>query len=502
MKVLEDENKDTLTNLNNILPNLNDNIALGNSLVDIDFEGNYENILPFSWSNFFGNSKFDAIICNPPYEETKAIKRNSNEFNYLKKKYKSAFRQFDRYFLFIEKSLNHLKEDGQIGFLVPNKWITILASEKLRKMFEEKITSIVNFGSIQMFEGKSTYVCIISINNKSNKNLTYEYVSNLNEWISGKRNKIKFEQSQIDFNKPLILPRNLEEKEIINTIYKNYEYINPQRVKTGIQTSKDHVYVIENYEETDDCILFTKDNKEWKIEKEILKPYIKNKENIYSFKEVKQDSLVIYPYQESNNGVKLIEINKMKTKYPNTLKYLIHYKDVLQKRKISPPSINENEFYKYGRDQNLSYLKLYNLKPKILLAVNQRHGEKYGLDKTGLIYESGGTAGALSIIDMPDECSIYFLLGLFSQPEIELFFKLRSSEFQGKAFARGSDVILDLPIPKIDTDEKKRVHDQIIEKVKEIFEINTYFTHSTEEKKLKINFLNSKIKNLFQKFWN
>ena len=498
MKVLEDESKETLINLKNILPDLNNNIALGNSIVDTDFGDNHENILPFSWLNFFGEEKFNFILCNPPYEETKAIRKNIDEFYYVRNKYKSAFKQFDKYFLFIEKSLNHLKENGQLGFLIPNKWITIGASKKLRKLLEKKITSITNFGSIQMFEGRSTYVCILSVKNKVNEELTYEYVNDINEWIAGKRNKIKFNQSKINYNKPLILPQNLNQKEIIHKIHKNCEYLNKDRILGGIQTSKDEIYVIQNYKEIDDYIFFTKDEKEWKLEKKILKPYIDKKENIHSFEEVKQDSFIIYPYEDIENTQSLIKIEKMKNLFPNTLKYLLNYKDILLSRNFSPPLENDNEFYKYGRSQNLSYI---NVKPKILYAINQQHGDKYGLDNLGLVFAQGGTAGALSIIDLYGECSIYFILGLLGQKEIELFFKLRSSEFQGNAFARGNDVILDLPIPKTNTDEKKQIHDEIAGKVKEIFLINGSSSLNSEEKKTKINFINDKIRYQFKKLW-
>ena len=56
-----------------------------------------------------------------------------NEFTYFKNKYGTAHRQFDKYYIFLEKGIRLLKSEGWLGYVVPNKWITSESASKLRQ---------------------------------------------------------------------------------------------------------------------------------------------------------------------------------------------------------------------------------------------------------------------------------------------------------------------------------------------------------------------------------
>lgn len=106
LKLLEDED---LNNLSiPILPNLEDNILYGNSLID-SVDKNSEIINPYD----FGELRFDVIVGNPPYMSTKDIKKFTPlELPIYKKVFYSAYKQFDKYYLFIERGLQLLNQNG------------------------------------------------------------------------------------------------------------------------------------------------------------------------------------------------------------------------------------------------------------------------------------------------------------------------------------------------------------------------------------------------------
>ena len=60
--------------------------------------------------------KFDIVIGNPPYgaEIPKDYKK------YFKENYASVTGRYDSYFYFIEKGISFLRDQGELGFIVPD----------------------------------------------------------------------------------------------------------------------------------------------------------------------------------------------------------------------------------------------------------------------------------------------------------------------------------------------------------------------------------------------
>ncbi len=126
-----------------ILPDLRQNIICGNSLIGRDIlEGdlfttidetklkpmNYEDVFP----KIMKRGGFDAVVGNPPYGfhqiHTKEMKV------YFKRHFTSSQGSYEHYFLFYDKSLMLLKNNGLHGFIVPVTWLTIPSAKSLRKL--------------------------------------------------------------------------------------------------------------------------------------------------------------------------------------------------------------------------------------------------------------------------------------------------------------------------------------------------------------------------------
>ncbi|MTI69750.1 MAG: hypothetical protein FH751_05770 [Firmicutes bacterium] len=119
---------------------------------------------------FFNKIKFDYIIGNPPYLENRRINKYFDK-KYLKKNYLTAIGRFDIYSLFIEKSLNLLKDKGVLGFVLPASLFSNNNFYETRKLIlnKSKINELINLGE-HIFEDVGMNMAIIIISKSNNKN--------------------------------------------------------------------------------------------------------------------------------------------------------------------------------------------------------------------------------------------------------------------------------------------------------------------------------------------
>jgi hypothetical protein len=182
LKVLEGESDQTLQTMldfykERVLPNLGRNIKCGNSLIGPDFytqgtqlalfdEEEQYRINAFDWEREFGdvfmhNGGFDAVIGNPPYVRQETL---GEIFKiYAQKHYKSFIGTADLYIYFIEKSHSLLKNSGQFGMIVANKWIHTSYGKPLRNYLlnSTNILQIIDFGELPVFKSASTFPAIL-----------------------------------------------------------------------------------------------------------------------------------------------------------------------------------------------------------------------------------------------------------------------------------------------------------------------------------------------------
>ncbi|MGB7569642.1 MAG: N-6 DNA methylase, partial [Chitinivibrionales bacterium] len=157
LKVLEGENEQSLAQQMTLwheraLPDLENNIKCGNSLIGTDFYqfqgvqevmaiyGGNENgeqikINAFIWDGKSGfqeimnSGGFDAVIGNPPY----SYMINKNELEYFACKYKHQDYQKDLYLLFLEKYSDLIKQNGLLGIIVSNTWLQSVTYKNIRR---------------------------------------------------------------------------------------------------------------------------------------------------------------------------------------------------------------------------------------------------------------------------------------------------------------------------------------------------------------------------------
>ena len=469
LKLLENEDNNTIPTP--ALPNIDANICFGNSLLNSEKTSaeNQRVINPYD----FGATRFDVIVGNPPYMATEHMKQFTPlELPLYKTHYQSAYKQFDKYFLFIERGLDLLKQNGYFGYIVPSKFTKVGAGKKLREFLASKkeVEQIISFGANQIFQDKTTYTCLLIMKNTEQEHLNYLEVQSLKDWKT--RNIASHNYDSVEFEKLdddgwTLVPGNL--KPIFESIESQSEtlesLIGSENIYNGIQTSANNIYIHAATNEDEQFYYFQKDSIDWKIEKKLTRPYFKTSsgsDNLNTYRPFSPNAFVIYPYLKTDKGIQFVEIEQLESDYPNAFAYLNHYKEVLNnpKRDIKPIPETENEWYRYGRHQSLDKC---DVPAKIIVGVLSQ-GNKYAIDYYGTLISSGGTAG-YCMITLPNDFkySIYYIQALLNSKYLEWFSALHGEVFRGGYIARGTKVLKRLPIRIIDFDNEtdKEQHDRI-----------------------------------------
>ena len=302
-------------------------------------------------------------------------------------------------------------------------------------------------------------------------------VKSLKKWKIRELETVKFAvktTSDLNADVWVLVPHELTNayNKILAKSLKLVDLVGENNIFNGIQTSANEIYIFTPLKEDANNYYFNKKNVNYKIEKAITKPYFQTssgEDNLNTYRTFKPNARLIYPYEKAGKGVKLLSLRKIGQKYPLAFDYFQKHKEVLSnpKRDIKPVPTTKNEWHRFGRQQGLNIL---GRKEKIILGVLSS-GDKYAIDKFGTLFTSGGTAGYCAITLPPDiKYSIYYIQAILNSKYVEWFVILTGEIFRGSYFARGTKVLNNLPIRKIDFTNATDIafHDSIVELQKEL----------------------------------
>ncbi|MCY9110898.1 N-6 DNA methylase [Bacillus atrophaeus] len=500
IRLLDNETIPTLERYNEILPKLDENIQAGNSLVQSDYLGKMKltdevrnDIFPFDWEFANGVKNFDVIVGNPPYVTTEDMINilPKQEFAIYKSKYESSYKQFDKYFIFIERALEILKEGGVLCYIVPPKFSKIPSGVCLREILTRNnyVSEFIDFGSTQLFAHKKilTYSSILTAKKEQQEEFVFEEVTDLQEWWVNQQDSSKLKcvkyASHVISDAPWILVTNPNEKLLLERLYENSVKLKDiTEVLNGIQTSAEDVYpfgVKEIMDETENYFEIAKNGKTYQIEKGIVRPYFKpvGKEKgkgTYDYEVPRM--YLIFPYDINGN---IIDKETMETEFPATWEYLKDCYDRLLPKQLSPSKkgrdvkhATPDTWYHYGRSQHLTS---FNNRDKLIVRVMKNEVPLYRMDKNDMLIASGGTAGYVAIAQKEDSpYALEYIQAVLSHPSYKILSSIIGSDFEGGFNATGTAVLYDMPVRKIDFENQEQVslYNDIVESARKIYQIN------------------------------
>lgn len=465
------------------LPELDGTLRVGNSLVSqtewVAARGAIParilaKVNPFSWAAEFpaeqARGGFNAIVGNPPYIRIQNMQHYSPDEAAYYQSAGSPFttaRQdnFDKYALFIERSLSLVRADGRLGFIVPHKFMTIQAGRALRRLLTNghPLEQIVHFGVQQVFGRMATnYTCLLILDRHGKPEVSVERVNSLEAWrygTPGARDTIPTAELSeepwqfADTDTRALFTR--VRADCGRTLRDAAE------IFVGVQTSADDVYIFHAVDESDDTVTLRWGNRDWPIEREILRPCLLDV-TLHPYTRAEANSWMIFPYEMVHGrrtSAQLISPEDMRNRFPHCWAYLEARREKLEKRNITGGAAAARQFYQFGRSQSLTKFDT----PKIILPALSRDA-RYAYDDANIMMTGGGNGPyyLLRPAAGADETN-FFLLAVLHHPLSEAFVRTHTSSFRGGYYSHGKQFIEDLPIPAASPEQRAEIERLVAE---------------------------------------
>ncbi len=481
LKLLEDETLATANEMQamfkeKILPDLSKNIICGNSLIGTDiYDGNMfpgEEERKINAMNFedafpaiMKNGGFDAIVGNPPYFSLDII--NATEKNYLEKKFlEFATRQSNIYFFFLSVASKILKQKGLISYINERYYFNSKNAAKFRKYLQDKFTilQIVDFKNVQIFKNVNT-LTVINTFEKGGNQKKINIIQFKPEVQKINNNEI-LDHDNIDFFDSDAESLSPDDWVFSNSILHDFKSkldIHPKldefvHMGQGLTSGLNDVFIV-NEENV----------RKYKLEKELLKKYIKTRD--------------IKPYLISYRKLYLILTlqDTMIDAYPNIKKYLHEFKSELIKRYEFKN--NQSNWYAISVPRNLNLFQT--AKEKILTPLYSK-GNKFGFDNCDKNANYYVLTDTYLLVKKEIPISLKYLLGLLNSKLLNFFNSNFGKLKRDGYFEYSRNTLTRFPIRDInfDNNDEKKMHDDLVSYVDQILISKFKLSESITDKDL------------------
>ena len=240
------------------------------------------------------------------------------------------------------------------------------------------------------------------------------------------------------------------------------------RIFQGIKTSADKIYIVLQMEREDDRVkVYSKEkDKEYWLEAALLHPLIKGGDS-KRFNLSITNRLILFPYKNQEDVMRLIPEADFRENYPLTWVYLLENKNYLESREKG--KMRGLKWYGYIYPKALDVMQL----PK-LFTPDIAAKSSFSLDASGEVFFTGGVAGGYGIL-ISSEYSREYILGLLNSKLLEWFIQQTATQMRGGYYSYEARFIKNLPIRLIDFGDPGDAarHDRMVALVARMLDLHT-----------------------------
>jgi len=434
--------------------------------------------------------RYDYVVGNPPYVRIQKIPKSQREGW---QGYVTKSGNYDIYLLFIERGLKWAKQNGRVGYIIPNRFATVNYGEDIRRFLKENATicEYIDFRDTGVFKDALNYPVILIMHKPAMERSTIKVcrVISKPEGLSDKEilKKIRhtlstiskisdyhyeeiydcflFESSELDEKPWYLMPKH--ESEVFKKIEDMGEPLitfsqtpkEDSALFEGLSTGAKDIYVVKkthilSSEKTQ--IQQTKSGKVYEIETEILKPYLNESHKWIASRE---DTFIIFPYYKIESKYKLMPPAYLKEKFPLAWKYLNEHKSILEKRAGFK---GKTDWYRYSAPRSLEY---YYFKKLIVQGFSKLSSVAIDLDTHHIF---GPDIYGMAFDENTPVEMIKLLLAIMNSLVANYYIK-HISVIHGSGYYKFEDrFIKHLPIKLPKTQVEKKIAKKIVDKVDQI----------------------------------
>jgi len=426
---------------------------------------------------------FDCVIGNPPYIRIQTMKETAPlEVEIYKELFQTAREgNYDIYVVFLEKGLQLLNERGRLGFICPHKFFNAKYGAPVRGIVAngQHLAHVVHFGDQQVFDGATTYTCLLFLDKSPAKDCHFVKVNDLTSWrasgagtegtikanqVTGKEWNFAVGRGAALFEKLARMPVKLANV--------------ADRIFQGLVTGADPVFIL-----TDaggGRYFSHATQSEYRIEAELMHPLCKGSLNIRRYMVTEPDKSILFPYRLIQGKAVLLTTKELAAEYPSAWKYLQINRAALEERERG--KWKRADWYAFGRSQNLSEMDQSKLlTPSIAKRPSFTYDEKnfyYFVGSGG-----GGGGGYGIILNKSRGMSYEYLLGLLNSRLLDWVIKQSGGLFRGGYYAFSRQYIEALPVRTIDpaNSAEKTAHDRMVKLVDSMLALHKQLASAKSE---------------------
>lgn len=314
--------------------------------VDVSSVGNTPSLFDECTSSV--NNSFDIVIANPPYVRTQIL--GTEQAQNLARKFNLKGR-VDLYYPFLIAMTESLKEDGILGVITSNRYLSTKSGESVRKYLSDnyEILELIDLGDTKLFDAAVLPAIFIGRKKKQKSASSANFIKiyeELNDYkgdlisvesvydvlknnqsgyfVTANRKRYKKSSGTLKYKVgsttcwEMLSNNESEWVAKIDKATKN-RVEDFFKVKVGIKSTADKVFISNKWEELNGT----------KPEDELLKELI-SQENIEPWNATDNFQLkVLYPHISVNGEKQTVDIEK----YPKAKKYFIQHEEKLKGRK-------------------------------------------------------------------------------------------------------------------------------------------------------------------------
>ncbi len=425
-------------------------LSKGEKLEQLTFNIVEANSLKSNWLELFEVSSFDYIIGNPPYVNTHDMSKET--VSHLKASFKTTKKGvFNIFYAFIEQSMKFLSDNGKLGFIIPNNYLTITAAKDIRQYLVENafLHKIIDFGENMVFYPVRTYNSLLFLNKSKNQTLLYATIGKTECIKKALFSATMLSMPIADLDSAGWILLSESELRNIKKIEQAGKPIKPF-IRVGIATLKDNIYILDGFDETQGLYFKDYEKVRYYIEPEITR-------GIYKVSNIKAESSIveakqhiIFPYDEStqeglfdaSKSYQIISEDIVAESFPLCYHYLCQVRDILDGRDKGKG--NSVAWYAYGRSQGLG-----NNKRKLLFPTFSLH-PKFILEEDRETLFCNGYA-----ILEPEEYTLEFLQKILNSIIMDYYIAHTSYALEGNYKCYQKKYIQNFSIPHFTEDEKQ-----------------------------------------------